>query len=270
MRRVIFATTLILLPGLANAQAGTATESKQYPTSAGFLAELNKPAVDTSPVPQPAREGNIQRNIYSTRMSMTGNGRTVDVTEPGRTIHVEEKPGSLYLKVTGELDGKPATKEYTAKSADQLKEEHPAAFELYQRHFGMLNRRVGMGINVQGGNVANVRIQINGNNGINIGPAGANVVPGNLRDLANTNILEARLLNAMRAQGIADAQQQEVRDLIAKLRKAIPDPKKEGKEKEAAQVEYEKAGDAVRAKIAELKLGDFDAMLPAKPAQAAK
>ena len=44
MRRVIFATTLILLPGLANAQAGTATESKQYPTSAGFLAELNKPA----------------------------------------------------------------------------------------------------------------------------------------------------------------------------------------------------------------------------------
>jgi TonB family protein len=44
MRRVIFATTLILLPGLANAQAGAATESKQYPTSAGFLAELNKPA----------------------------------------------------------------------------------------------------------------------------------------------------------------------------------------------------------------------------------
>jgi TonB family protein len=44
MRRVIFATTLILLPGLANAQAGTATESKQYPTSAAVLAELNRPA----------------------------------------------------------------------------------------------------------------------------------------------------------------------------------------------------------------------------------
>jgi len=44
MRRAIFATTLILLPGLANAQAGTATESKQYPTSAAALAELNRPA----------------------------------------------------------------------------------------------------------------------------------------------------------------------------------------------------------------------------------
>jgi TonB family protein len=44
MRRAIFATTLILFPVLANAQAGSSTESKQYPTSAGVLAELNRPA----------------------------------------------------------------------------------------------------------------------------------------------------------------------------------------------------------------------------------
>jgi TonB family protein len=44
MRRVIFATTLILFPVLANAQAGPSTESKQYPTSANVLAELNRPA----------------------------------------------------------------------------------------------------------------------------------------------------------------------------------------------------------------------------------
>jgi len=44
MRRVIFATTLILFPVLANAQAGPSTESKQYPTSAPVLAELNRPA----------------------------------------------------------------------------------------------------------------------------------------------------------------------------------------------------------------------------------
>jgi TonB family protein len=44
MRRAIFATTLILFPVLGHAQAGTATESKQYPTSAGMLAELNRPA----------------------------------------------------------------------------------------------------------------------------------------------------------------------------------------------------------------------------------
>jgi TonB family protein len=44
MRRVIFATTLILFPVLASAQASTSTESKQYPTSAEALAELNRPA----------------------------------------------------------------------------------------------------------------------------------------------------------------------------------------------------------------------------------
>ncbi len=44
MRRVIFATTLILFPVLANAQAGPSTESKQDPTSAPVLAELNRPA----------------------------------------------------------------------------------------------------------------------------------------------------------------------------------------------------------------------------------
>jgi TonB family protein len=47
MRRVIFAltlmTTLILFPVLARAQAGPSTESKQYPTSAGLVAELNRP-----------------------------------------------------------------------------------------------------------------------------------------------------------------------------------------------------------------------------------
>jgi TonB family protein len=44
MRRAIFATTLVLFPVLASAQAGRSTESKQYPTSAGALAELNQPA----------------------------------------------------------------------------------------------------------------------------------------------------------------------------------------------------------------------------------
>jgi TonB family protein len=43
MRRVIFATTLILFPVLASAQAGISTESKQYPDSAAQVAELNRP-----------------------------------------------------------------------------------------------------------------------------------------------------------------------------------------------------------------------------------
>jgi TonB family protein len=43
MRRVIL-STLVLFPVLANAQASTSTESKQYPTSAGVLAELERPA----------------------------------------------------------------------------------------------------------------------------------------------------------------------------------------------------------------------------------
>jgi TonB family protein len=44
MRRVLFATTLILFPVLASAQASTSTESKQYPDSAAQVAELNRPA----------------------------------------------------------------------------------------------------------------------------------------------------------------------------------------------------------------------------------
>jgi TonB family protein len=43
MRRVLFATTLILFPVLASAQASTSTESKQYPESAAQMAEFNRP-----------------------------------------------------------------------------------------------------------------------------------------------------------------------------------------------------------------------------------
>lgn len=232
-----------------------------------ILAELNRPPVDDSAVPQPAPVGGNNAGVYSSRTTMPGDGtRTIDIAEPGRTIHIEEKPSGLYIKVTGQLDGKPATREYSAKSVEQLKQEHPAAFALYQQ-------RTGFGVHVAGANgrgnnvVVNARIQINGGNGIiNIGPA-VGAQPRNIRDVVKTNALEAHLLGVMRAQGIADAQQQELRNLLGKLRQAIPDPQKAGKDKEAAELDYERAGDAVRGKIAELKLGDFDAMLPPKPAK---
>lgn len=95
-----------------------------------ILAELNRPPVDDSAVPQAAR-GAV--GMQSISLRTTGLARTLDVVQAGRTIHLEDRPGTIYLKVTGLLDGKLVTREYTAKSADQLKKEHPNAFDLYQQ-----------------------------------------------------------------------------------------------------------------------------------------
>ena len=64
------------------------------------------------------------------------------MVQNGRKIYLEEKADGLYLKVTGLLDGIQATREDTeAKSPEQLKAEHPKAFELYQQF-----TFVGMGV----------------------------------------------------------------------------------------------------------------------------
>jgi hypothetical protein len=226
-----------------------------------ILAELNRPPIDESAVPQPGPGG---AGMMSSSTSVVNGARTVDVKEPGRSIHIEEKPGALYMKVEGQLDGQPATREYKATSAAELKEKHPKAFALYQQ-YNNNGVRVGFGnggFNVQG-NVIVQNINVHGG-AVNV-VVGVNAAPPNIREIMNVNRLNVRLMMAMREKAVPDAQQKEVHDLIAKLRQAIPDPQKAGKEKEDQQHEYQRLGDAVRSKIAELKLGDFDAMLPERP-----
>src|SRR4029077_12812391 len=107
---------------------------------------LDQPAADESPVPQPGPAGVFENS--NSNVEVLPNGRITTITDPGRTIRIEETPRSIYMKVVGEIDGKPATREYRARSAEQLRREPPAAYALYRDRAGDDGMR-GPAFNVQ-------------------------------------------------------------------------------------------------------------------------
>ena len=61
--------------------------------------------------------------IQSVKSSVANGKRIVDVEEPGRKTHIEESGNGIKMKVDGQIDGKPVTREYKANNAEELKEK---------------------------------------------------------------------------------------------------------------------------------------------------
>jgi len=72
------------------------------------------------------------------KMSVTNaNGRKVtEVSENGRAIKITEDKGGIVVKVTEKAEGDkpPATKEYKAADAAELKKKHPEGHALYEKY----------------------------------------------------------------------------------------------------------------------------------------
>ncbi len=101
--------------------------------------------VEQRPVPE-APSSKTGRSVHSVKVSVVNGRRKIDVDENGRKIHVSEDENGINLTVTGVLDGKKATVEYAARTAQQLREENPEAYELYKKYAMDQNG----GINIQG------------------------------------------------------------------------------------------------------------------------
>lgn len=147
-------------PALAALQAATANEDVEVAARARVLVDR----ITVRPLPEPV-PGGVRGLLRQTRMRVTpgdSGGRVIDVSEGGRDVLIREGPEGITMTVSGLVDGQPGSEEYTAASAEQLKEDNPEAYALYQRWTGAAGPdvflRAGGGIRIVGGG----RIQMNG------------------------------------------------------------------------------------------------------------
>lgn len=71
------------------------------------------------------------------RTSMVNGRRVLEVAEQNREFRIEVGPDeSISMSVTGLLDGQQVTQEITAATPDQLKNENPEAYKLFERWMG--------------------------------------------------------------------------------------------------------------------------------------
>jgi hypothetical protein len=104
--------------------------------------------------------------VRQTRMRVMpaeGGGRTISVSDGGRDVEIREGPEGITMTVSGLVNGQPGSEEYTAGTAEQLKEDNPDAYALYERWTGMAGQDVFLrgGVRIVGGGG---RVQINGLN----------------------------------------------------------------------------------------------------------
>jgi hypothetical protein len=87
------------------------------------------------------------------RMQILGdNGaKELRVTENDRSVRIREDADGIKVEVTEpDAAGKPATKEYKAKDAAELKKNHPEAAEIYEKYAGRMNVRILNGAGLPG------------------------------------------------------------------------------------------------------------------------
>lgn len=124
-----------------------------------LLDAIEHPVVPVEAVPQATGIGNTSLSI-----SVSNGKEVVEVSEPGRTTHIEQSAAGIIMTVRGQIDDHQVTREFKAASAEELRKKNPPAFALYQRYAGGTHLNavnfVG-GIAIQRG----VRLQVGGPGG---------------------------------------------------------------------------------------------------------
>jgi hypothetical protein len=233
-------------------EARKSSDPEVHTRAEALLASIDRPVL--GPVPQAS--GNGSQSIST---SFFNGIRTTDVEEPGRTTHIEESPGGIRMTVAGQLDGKPVTRTYKVKSADELRKDAPDAFALFQQFNGGVEGQIL--IQGQGGQIivrGNVRqnwAQILAQQNAAQRAAQVNAHGDNI------NVLEDKIKTQMDDARTPDAQRDEVDKLLEKLRNA-PAPAANAADTDAPMRDYDRMCDDLRKKLAELKLPDPGDALP--------
>jgi hypothetical protein len=86
------------------------------------------------PIPgRPVHRGYSRRRQIDLRI--IDGKQAVEVDDQGRKISIAQgDDGGIVMTISGETDGKPATQTYKARTPEQLKDDNPEAYAVYQRY----------------------------------------------------------------------------------------------------------------------------------------
>jgi hypothetical protein len=163
------------------------------------------------------------RGNFNIRFSNENGNKRVEVIEPGRTIRIEQGVNGIQMSVTGMEDGKQVTREYNARTPEELQKQNPDAFELFQHWTGQAAGRGVRGLDerIQRGGRLLQRQPQRGAQLLPLIPP-APVVPGgdDFRELRN-------LLRRHQDFGDPGAELQQQREEILKLLDRLTDEQRE-------------------------------------------
>lgn len=116
------------LPALKEALS---SDDPEIASRAGaIIKRIETPGLPGGPV-------NLDIRAMRVRTSMVNGRRVLDVVEQNREFRIEVGPdGSISMSVTGMLDGQQVTQEIAAATSEQLKNENPEAYKLFERWVG--------------------------------------------------------------------------------------------------------------------------------------
>ena len=89
--------------------------------------------LEYQPVPGPLTRASYLRQRRVTYRIINGK-QWSEVDDQGRKIAIVEDEDGIKMTVSGEISGQPATRTYTARTAEQLRSDNAEAFALYQRY----------------------------------------------------------------------------------------------------------------------------------------
>lgn len=130
--------------------------ASDHPIAARRAKAILEPPQNEAPQPVPGFGGVQVQGIaiaiaggQRVQVRVVNGQKTIEVEEQNRKVVIEESPqGAIKMKVTEKAGEKEKTTAYEARSADELKKNHPEAFKIYEQY-----SKVG------GGGGANIQIQ---------------------------------------------------------------------------------------------------------------
>lgn len=176
-----------------------------------------------------------------------------------RKIVIREGPQGIEMTVTGAKNGQDVTAQFRAASAAELAEQDPEAYRVYQRW-----ARNGPAPFMRGRRLIAPPAAIRREFRVAAAPPELIFRP----PADDIEALEARILRQLREANVADEQQRAVRDLLKQLRRIQAEGPAAAQPQWNQQIQrYNGLSDALREKLAELKLPDPGESLP-PPAKA--
>ena len=235
------------LDALKEAADGADAEIRTRATA--LVRRIEKRALPGGPLGRDAAPAGVRHM----RVSVNNGVKNIVAQEQDREFVIDEGPDGIEVTVTAVENGQSVTEVYRAKTAAELKETEPDAFAVYER-FGA--GPAGAWALVGGAGVA-LEVRDGGmifDNGI-----------GRLRD--DLDELRERLDKQMRDSRVAAQQARDVLRHLDRLQQFRWGAAELPADQDARIQEYFRASDALRKKLADLKLDAADDVLPPPPNQ---
>ncbi len=143
----------------------------------------------------------VQGAAQAIKMRNVNGVKDIEVTEKGRSIKIHDDPNQgIKVEITETKDGKPVTRKFEAKNADELKKKHPEAHKLYQQYSQGAAGNIQLRINgqVPGNGIPRIQIAPFKFPGI---PANPQQAPGNAKRIVDLRLQQMeRMIQSIQKQ----------------------------------------------------------------------